>query len=33
MKPPISVVLCTYNGAKYIEAQLASILAQTYAVA
>ena len=32
-KPPISVVLCTYNGAKYIEAQLASILAQTYAVA
>ena len=33
MKPPISVVLCTYIGAKYIEAQLASILAQTYAVA
>ena len=33
MKPPISVVLCTYNGAKYIEAQLTSILAQTYAVA
>jgi glycosyltransferase involved in cell wall biosynthesis len=33
MKPPISVVLCTYNGAKYIEAQLASIIAQTYAVA
>jgi glycosyltransferase involved in cell wall biosynthesis len=32
-KPPISVVLCTYNGAKYIEAQLASIIAQTYAVA
>jgi len=31
-KPPISVVLCTYNGAKYIEAQLASIIAQTYAV-
>jgi glycosyltransferase involved in cell wall biosynthesis len=32
-KPPISVVLCTYNGAKYIEAQLASIIAQTNAVA
>jgi glycosyltransferase involved in cell wall biosynthesis len=31
-KPPISVVLCTYNGAKYIEAQLASIIAQTYAI-
>ena len=32
MKLPISVVVCTYNGAKYIEAQLASIVAQTYAV-
>lgn len=32
MKPPISVVLCTYNGAKYIEEQLASISDQTYAV-
>ncbi len=32
-KPPISVVLCTYNGAKYVEAQLASIIGQTYAVA
>jgi glycosyltransferase involved in cell wall biosynthesis len=31
-KPPISVVVCTYNGAKYIEEQLASITGQTYAV-
>jgi glycosyltransferase involved in cell wall biosynthesis len=33
MKPPISVVVCTYNGAKYIEEQLASITGQSYAVA
>jgi glycosyltransferase involved in cell wall biosynthesis len=32
MKPPISVVVCTYNGAKYIEEQLASITGQTYAI-
>jgi glycosyltransferase involved in cell wall biosynthesis len=29
-KPLISVVLCTYNGAKYLAAQLDSILRQTY---
>ena len=29
-KPLISVVLCTYNGAKYIATQLDSILRQTY---
>ena len=28
--PMISVVMATYNGAKYLEAQLTSILAQTY---
>lgn len=28
--PSISVVMCTYNGAEYIPAQLDSILAQTY---
>ncbi|TDS11098.1 glycosyltransferase [Sphingobacterium paludis] len=28
----ISVALCTYNGAKYIDKQLASILSQTYSV-
>jgi len=33
MKPPISVVVCTYNGAKYIEEQLASITGQTYGIA
>ncbi|MCU1312518.1 MAG: glycosyltransferase family 2 protein [Acidobacteriaceae bacterium] len=27
--PTISVALCTYNGARYLEEQLASILAQT----
>jgi len=32
MKPPISVVVCTYNGAKFIEEQLASITGQTYAI-
>ena len=32
-KPPISVVLCTYNGALFIEEQLASIIGQTYGVA
>jgi glycosyltransferase involved in cell wall biosynthesis len=31
-KPPISVVVCTYHGAKYIEEQLASITGQSYAV-
>ena len=28
----ISVALCTYNGAKYIEEQIKSILNQTYVV-
>ncbi|HMG83870.1 MAG TPA: glycosyltransferase [Ferruginibacter sp.] len=28
--PLVSVVLCTYNGDKYLEAQLQSILTQTY---
>lgn len=30
MKASVSIVLCTYNGAKYIREQLNSILAQTY---
>lgn len=30
--PPISVVLCTYNGAAFIEEQLNSILAQTHKI-
>ena len=30
--PNISVVMCTYNGAKYIEQQIESILAQTHPV-
>lgn len=30
MKASVSIVLCTYNGAKYIKEQLDSILAQTY---
>lgn len=30
--PSVSVVLCTYNGAKYIHEQLNSILAQTYPI-
>lgn len=29
-KPLITVVLCTYNGAKYLATQLDSILSQTY---
>src|ERR1700749_3753483 len=28
--PLVSVVLCTYNGDKYLEAQLQSVLTQTY---
>jgi glycosyltransferase involved in cell wall biosynthesis len=28
--PLVSIVLCTYNGATYLEEQLASLLAQTY---
>ena len=30
MKASVSIVLCTYNGAKYLSEQLESILAQTY---
>ena len=30
VKPTVSVVMCTYNGAAFIEEQLTSILAQTY---
>ncbi len=31
ISPLVSIVLCTYNGAKYLPAQLDSILAQTHA--
>lgn len=30
MLPSLSVVMCTYNGAAFVEAQVQSILAQTY---
>jgi glycosyltransferase involved in cell wall biosynthesis len=30
MKPLISIVLCTYNGERYIDEQVTSLLAQTY---
>lgn len=30
MKPLISIVLCTYNGERYMDEQMASLLAQTY---
>ncbi len=30
VKPLVSIVLCTYNGAAFLEAQLKSILEQTY---
>lgn len=29
--PSVSVVLCTYNGARFLDEQLASVTAQTYA--
>ncbi|MBQ8115594.1 MAG: glycosyltransferase [Prevotella sp.] len=29
-KETVSIVMATYNGAKYIRQQMASILAQTY---
>ena len=29
-KPKVSVALCTYNGARFVEAQLASILQQSW---
>ena len=32
MNPSVSVVLCTYNGVKYIEEQIFSILRQTYPI-
>lgn len=28
-KPKVSVAMCTYNGERYLEAQLASIAQQT----
>lgn len=31
-KPSVSVVMCTYNGEKYLREQLDSILAQTYPI-
>lgn len=30
VSPLVSIVLCTYNGEKYLEEQLASLLTQTY---
>lgn len=33
MKLPISVVLCSYNGAKFIEEQIRTVMVQTYPVA
>ena len=30
MKPLVSIVMATYNGAKYLEAQIQSILSQSY---
>lgn len=32
MNPTVSIVLCTYNGAKYLRAQLDSLLRQSYPV-
>ena len=32
-KPSVSVVICTYNGAKYLREQLDSILRQDYPAA
>ena len=32
MTLPISVVLCSYNGSRFITEQVASILNQTYPV-
>ena len=32
MKKKVSVVMCTYNGAKYIREQLDSIINQTYPI-
>jgi len=29
-KPTVSIILCTYNGARFIREQLDSIVAQTY---
>jgi len=31
--PTVSIVLCTYNGAKYLREQLDSLIAQTYPIA
>jgi glycosyltransferase involved in cell wall biosynthesis len=30
MQSSLSIVMCTYNGAAFVEAQVQSILAQTY---
>ena len=30
--PTVAVVMCTYNGEKYLRQQLDSILAQTYPI-
>ncbi|WP_419052391.1 glycosyltransferase, partial [Parabacteroides goldsteinii] len=32
MNPLVSVVLCTYNGEKYIKEQIDSILNQSYPI-
>ena len=31
-KPTVSIVLCTYNGEKYVREQLDSILKQSYPI-
>lgn len=32
-RPPVAVIVCTYNGAAHVEAQLESLLAQSWPVA
>ncbi|MGN7783771.1 glycosyltransferase [Niabella sp. 22666] len=29
-KPPVSIIMCTYNGEAYLQEQLESIAAQTF---